>query len=193
MTTPAPEVSGRAFVGILRHVKREVGEAELKRVIGGAPDDTQRALAARIAHTVWFPYSAFAGFLSTLDVKLGRGDPNYARSLGTVAGQSDLGTVFRVYVALASTERLIRGCSRVWPAYYRNCGQMDAIAWAPEKTVLRISGFPQMSPVHCRLMEGWMLAAMKTIGAEVLPGARETSCASRGSQFHEFTCSWRKA
>lgn len=185
-------MSGRAFLGVLRHVKQTVGDAALKGLIAQAPDATQRALSQRIAHTVWFPYAAFAGFLATLDAKLGRGDPDYAKRLGAVAGQSDLGTVFRVYVALASTERLIRGCSRVWPTYYRGCGEMEAISWIPESTVLRITHFPQMSPLHCRLMEGWMVSAMDSLGAEVLPGARETSCMSRGAAFHEFSCTWRK-
>ncbi len=185
-------MSGRAFLGVLRHVKQTAGEAALVRLIAQAPEATQRALSQRIPHTAWFPYTAFSGLLSTLDANLSRGDPEFTKRLGVVAGQSDLGTVFRVYVALASTERLIRGCSRVWPSYYRGCGQMEAIAWEPERTVLRITHFPAMSPLHCRLMEGWMVTAMDTLGAQVLPGAKETACMARGAAFHEFTCTWRK-
>ena len=69
---------------------------------------------------------------------------------------------------------------------------MTATSWSPERTVLRIDGFPGMHPAHCRLMEGWMIAAMRIIGAIVGPGAAETSCCSRGDEAHEFSCSWRR-
>jgi hypothetical protein len=47
-----------------------------------------------------------------------------------------------------------------------------------------------MDPAHCRLMEGWMIAAMDVIGAKVLPGARETACMAGGGPYHEFSCQW---
>ena len=47
-----------------------------------------------------------------------------------------------------------------------------------------------MDPVHCKLMEGWMIAAMDFVGARVLPGACERQCASRGGAYHEFWCRW---
>jgi hypothetical protein len=67
---------------------------------------------------------------------------------------------------------------------------MRAIAWQPNETVLRIEGFPGMHKGHCRLMEGWMIQTMATIGCQVLPGAKETTCESRGGAYHEFACRW---
>ena len=69
---------------------------------------------------------------------------------------------------------------------------MEAVSWLPADTTLRISGFPQMVPQHCRLREGWMIATMNALGADVSEDGGETACCSRGDEFHEFRCKWTK-
>ncbi len=193
-TPPAavPEASGRAFLGIIRSVKESHGAAELTAVVAAAGEETRKAFASRIRHSGWYPYAAFAGFLTALEQRLGHGDPGYGRRLGASSGVKDINSIFRIYLAIASPERLIRGCSRVWPSYYRQAGTMEATAWAPELTTLRITGFPAMAPVHCRLMEGWMIATMEALGLGVSESAGETLCTSRGDPHHEFSCTWSR-
>ena len=188
----APEASGRAFLGIINHIKQAYGQPELTKAISEAPETTRRVFGNRILHSGYYPYEAFAGFLTALQGRFGKGDPQYGRKLGAASGKQDINTVFRIYLALASSERLIRGCTRVWASYYRNAGQMEAIAWAPEKTTLRITGFPKMAPIHCQLMEGWMITTMDALGLQVHDDGRETRCTSRGDAFHEFSCTWSK-
>jgi len=186
----APQASGRAFLGLIRYVKEHHGADEVRRVAEAAPVETRAALAEPIAIDSWYPYAAYVGLLRALDRALGQGDGAYCRLLGSVAGQRDAGTIFRVYIAVASAERLIRSCERIWPTYYRNAGRMVATAWSPDDTVLRIDDFPSMDPLHCRLMEGWMIATMDSIGYRVNDDARESRCPSRGDAYHEFRCSW---
>jgi hypothetical protein len=187
-----PEVSGKAFLGVIRYVKDARGSDFLGSVVDAGAASTKAVFARPIRAGDWHPYEAYAGFLRGLERSMGRGDGRLARQLGEVAGKRDLGTVFRVYVALASAERLIRACSKVWPSYYRNAGTMEAIAWEPTDTRLRITGFAEMEPLHCRLMEGWMIATMNTIGFSVSDDASETRCSSRGAPYHEFACTWTK-
>jgi hypothetical protein len=187
------EVSGRAFLGLIRYVKDKKGDAGLAAIVADAGEPTRQVFAARIGLGDWFPYPAYVGFLRAIDRHIGKGDRKFCRDLGAVAGQRDLGTILRVFVALASAERLIRSCSRVWPSYYRNAGRMEAIDWRPEQTTLRIFDFPEMHPTHCRLMEGWMIATMATIGFRVGEGAGETRCTSKGDPYHEFSCTWTRA
>jgi hypothetical protein len=68
---------------------------------------------------------------------------------------------------------------------------MEAVAWEPARTVLRIHDFPRMDPAHCQLMAGWMMQSMRTIGATVLD-ASESECTSRGGPYHEFVCRWTR-
>ncbi|MBL8951808.1 MAG: hypothetical protein JNK82_13585 [Myxococcaceae bacterium] len=188
---PQPEVSGRAFLGIIAHVREARGPNSIDGLMASTPEVTRAVFKSRILHGTWYPYAAYAGFLSALEAKFGHGDPAYCRHLGASSGVRDINTVFKIYLAIASTERLIRGCSRVWPSYYRNAGTMEAIRWAPDDTLLRIDSFPEMTAQHCRLMEGWMTATMNALGAEVIDG-RESACPSRGDAAHEFSCTWKK-
>jgi hypothetical protein len=187
------EVSGRAFLGIVKHIKRTRGQNGLAAVIAAGDDVSRAAFDRPIRMMAWYPYAAFIGFLRGLDRVLGKaGQRSFYRELGEMAGTRDLGTVLRVYRTLSSPERLIRACDKVWSSYYRNAGRMEAVAWAPEDTTLRIYDFADMDPAHCRLMEGWMIATMRSIGFYVNDDAFERKCMSTGAPYHEFHCTWQK-
>jgi hypothetical protein len=186
------EVTGAAFLGIIRQVKDRCGDKGLAEIVAAVGPRSIEVFGKPIRVMAWYPYSIYTAFLVAIDRRLGRGDLAYCRTLGEQAGKRDLGTIFRIYVALASAERLIRSCTRVWSGYHRNAGTMTAVSWREEETVLRIEGFPGMHPGHCRLMEGWMIETMATIGCDVLPGGHERACMSRGAPHHEFWCQWRK-
>jgi hypothetical protein len=187
------EVSGRAFLGIVKYVKSVRGPQALTSVIAAGNGDCRDAFATPIRLMSWYPYPAFVGFLHGLERALGKaGQHSFCRELGDVAGVRDLGTVLRIYRTLSSPERLIRACDKVWLSYYRNAGRMEAIAWEPEDTTVRIYDFADMDPAHCRLMEGWMIATMRSIGFYVNNDAFERKCMSTGDPYHEFHCTWQK-
>lgn len=188
---PPPEVSGRALLGLLAHLKEKRGPSAVAALLGEMPPALKPVFASRVLHANWYPYEAYVALLKGIAKLEGPPGPAAYRALGASSGVRDLNTVFRIYVAIASTERLIRSAAKVWASYYRHAGAMEAVKWSPEETVLRVEGFPQMAPEHCALMEGWMISTMKTLGAEVLDG-RESKCTSRGDPVHEFTCRWRK-
>jgi hypothetical protein len=179
-----------AFLGAARFVKREHGDAALAAIIDSAHPATRETFSKRIDGLSLQPYESFVGLLESVDRHLGGGDLAYCRTLGDLAARSDLHTIFKGYAIRPSTEAMIRACTPIWGMYTDDAGTMEAFDTRPERTVLRIRGFPGMAPAHCRLMEGWMIAAMDVVGARVLPGARETECQSTGGRFHEFSCTW---
>jgi hypothetical protein len=150
-------------------------------------------MQTRVRASEWYPYAGFTGFLHGADKELDNGTRQLCRELGAIGGRRDIGTAFRVFAAIASPERLIRACRMVWPSYYRDAGTMEALWWTADRTVLRISGFADMHPTHCRLMEGWMIATMEVIGCHVHEGAAETLCMSQGGSYHEFSCTWSRS
>jgi len=178
-----------AFLGLFRAVKREFGEARLAQVLDRASDTTRLMSSERIRHFRWYPYAGFSGFLDCVESTFGQGDGSLSRELGKEAAARDLEDHLDK-LAEASPEDLIKASAMVWDGYYRNAGYMHAISWAPEETVLRISEFSEMTPNHCKLMEGWMIAAMDAIGIIVHDDARERECMSRGGRWHEFWCRW---
>jgi hypothetical protein len=184
------EASGRAFLGIISYLKQRKGPEALGRVLSALDPAARRTFDSAIVGRKWYAYSAYAAFLRAVDTTYGSGDGKMARELGVSAGERDLGSIFKLYVMMASAERLIRSCEKIWPVYYRNAGKMQAIEWAQERTVVRISAFRHMDPLHCRLMEGWMISTMAQLGCRVSDEGRETTCMSNGGPHHEFVCSW---
>jgi hypothetical protein len=191
VTTTDPRVSGRALLGLLAFAKEQGGKPAIDEVIALLSPATAGVFAERLQVLKFYPYSAYIELLGALKRRFGRPNDAFFRRVGATAGARDLGTMFKVYVALASPERLIRSCGRVWSSYYQNAGTMTAVSWDENDTRLRVEGFPKMDRAHCELMEGWMLATMKQIGVIVGDDARETTCASHGGPYHEFACTWR--
>ncbi len=184
-------VSGRALLGLLAFAKERGGEQTVAGIVGKLSEPARDAFAERVQPLRYYPYAVYIELLYALKLRFGRPSQRFFAHLGAAAGERDLGTMFKIYRTLASPERLIRSCSRVWVSYYRDAGTMTAIAWAPDDTRLRIEGFAEMDRAHCELMEGWMIGTMKQIGVVVSEDARETACMSRGDAHHEFACTWR--
>jgi hypothetical protein len=184
-------VNGRAYLGVIRFLAERGAKERLPELLEGASPYLQDVFASRISKLAWYPYATFTELLERLDRQLGSSNGAIARELGTSAGKIDLGSMFRVYRAIASSERLIRGCSKVWPRYYAGAGTMEAESWEPDDTRVRIYDFPEMHALHCKLMEGWMISTMHVLGF-VCTDARQTAFMGRGDPYHEFACRWAR-
>jgi hypothetical protein len=179
-----------AFLGAARHVRHSFGPAVLDEIVRDAGPAAQKTFSKRIDGLGLHPYEAFVGMLRSIDRHLGSGDLSYCRTLGDMAARVDLETIYKVYAIRPSPEKMITACTPIWGMYTDGCGYMEAVDVRPENTVLRILDFSDMDPAHCRLMEGWMTAAMDFIGVNLLPGAGETECVSTGGRYHQFVCRW---
>ena len=192
MASSDPHVRGMAFLGVIRFVKERGAPGALEQIVAQSPPATQQALETRINGLSLYRYEAFAGFLESVAQFMGEGDPNSCQALGQLAARHDLDTIFRVYAEKPAPRKMIKACTPIWGMYTDHAGRMEAVSVEPENTVLRIYDFPTMHPAHCRLMEGWMVAAMDVVGVQILPGAGETQCMSRGGPYHEFSCQWKQ-
>jgi hypothetical protein len=186
-----PRVNGRAFLGAIRFLSEQRARHRLPELIERASPELAQVFASRIGKLGWYPYPTFVEILERLEEMFGTTDGSTARALGTSAGKVDLGSMFRVYRAVASSERLIRGCSNVWPRYYEGAGRMVAETWEPDDTRVRIYDFPEMHVLHSRLMEGWMISTMRVLGF-VCEDARQTAFMGRGDAYHEYACRWSR-
>jgi hypothetical protein len=186
------QVRGRAIVGLVRFIKDDFGPDVLQEIIRDGGPVLKEMFSSQIRSAGWYSYKAYTDFLCSIANRLHLGDPEFFRKVGIKTGSIDMSTILRVYVTIASSERLIRSCTKIWESTYNNAGRMEAIAWNPDNTILRIYYFPQMHPYHCSLIVGWMIATMDSIGLKVDPDSKETKCTSRGDAYHEFFATWQK-
>jgi hypothetical protein len=98
-----PEVSGRAFLGLINQLRDAHGAKALVELKPFLPPATAAVFNARITHAAWYPYDAYIGFLRALTTKYGKGQLEYCRELGRGSGVRDINTVFKIYLAIAST------------------------------------------------------------------------------------------
>jgi len=187
------QANGRAFLGLIRYVKQShgaQGDLVLSLIVKNASPLVQQVFSERIRIQSWHPYQAFGDLLRAMDRKLGHGDPEFFQKVGALSGKLDINSILKVYLSMANPERLINSCGKVWESYYRNAGQMVAISTAPDNSVVRILDFPEMHPLHCSLMAGWMMATMQSLGLK-LHGGEEVKCMHLGDPYHEFRGKWR--
>lgn len=185
------QANGKAFLGLIRFIKDNGGEDLLKQIVKEAGPTTEKTFEKRIMVSSWYPYPAFTNFMDAIAKKVGRGEYQYCRKIGAIAGTRDLGTIFKIYKRIASAERLIKACRTIWADYYKNAGEMAAIKWSPDNTVLQITNFPEMTKNHCDLMLGWMARTMEELDFEILH-CEERFCMSSGDSHHEFFYQWQK-
>jgi hypothetical protein len=186
-----PEANGKAFLGLIKYIKLNGRLEYLDQILRATEPATRQVFSKKIMVSDWYPYSTFINFLATMQSKMSNGDPNFFRLVGSIGGRADMGAIFSIFKRLASFEKLFRSCNSIWSSYYRNAGSMIPTEWKPERTVVQIINFPQMSPLHCRLMEGWFVATLEEIGVRLLRW-EESKCMSKGDPCHEFACSWQK-
>jgi hypothetical protein len=177
-----------AFLGASHYIRHNFGEELLSRIVSDAGPATQKTFSKNRRPGLQ-PYERSSACCAA-STAISAGDLRVLQALGDLAARQDLQTIFKGYAVRPSPEDMIRACTPIWGMYTEGAGHMLAVHARPDNTVLRIHDFPDMDPAHCRLMEGWMIAAMDFIGARVLPGACERQCMSRGDSFHEFWCRW---
>lgn len=185
------KIRGLAFLGAIRHIKHSYGQEKLTELIRDGGPHVRETFRSRVNGLALYPYDALIELLVAVDKKFGKGDLEYCKVVGDLAARNDLETIFKVYKIKPSPEKMIVACTPIWGMYTEDAGYMEAVSTDPKGTILRITGFPKMHPAHCRLMEGWMIAAMDIVGVNVLPGACETECMSEGGRYHEFWCQWQ--
>lgn len=184
------EAIGAAFLGIIRYVKDHRGKDYLDAILQQCDEEFKKIFARKIITVGWYPYRAYGDFLTLADRSMGRGDGELCREIGKFAAVRDMDTIYSIYKEKAKPIQLVRDGGIIWKSYYRNAGRFETISDKPENTVLRIMEFPEMFPVHCRLMEGWMTEVMRLAGAKIIREVREQLCTSKGAPYHEFTCAW---
>jgi hypothetical protein len=187
-----PSAKGTAFLGIFKLIKsRPEGAELLDRAISSLSPQYRDLFKRKVFAIKDYPYAAFVELIRTVDRLLGKGDQAFCREIGRFTAVLDMQSVYNLYKKAATPRDLARDGDIIWKSYYSNAGQMKTEDVSPENTLVRIYDFPEMDPAHCRLMEGWMEQAIVESGGVWLEEIRETKCAARGDEYHEFRGRWK--
>ena len=183
----AASVKGFALRGLLRSVK-DAGWS-IPEVIAVVPESERRAFARPVVSSAWYPYAAFIALVRAVEKLHGRGtDFALSRELGRRSAARDLGGTFRIISAMASVEFLLKRAQIFWSQY---CDRGRLVMETPARNTFaaRLEEFPDIDPVHCRLIEGWFHGMGEALGA-VGMSCRHTRCLRRGDPACEYDGAW---
>lgn len=182
------QIKGFAVRGLLKYVKRHAREGGIRAFLADLREEDAALFDQRVLSSSWYPYATFTVLLEAIDRKLGTGDLSYLERVGESSGREDAGTIFKVVLTLASIERVIAIAPPFWKRYC-NRGWFEPVSVSPGHLEIRLHGFPDIHPGHCRLIAGWIKGLGLTAGAREAR-VEEVACVHRGDSCCEFNAAW---
>jgi hypothetical protein len=119
---------------------------------------------------------------------LGKGDPRFLNQLlGEIAARQFRG-VYKVLIALASPESILRRADQLWRQYY-DCGRLVADRIEPGRAVLRLVDFPDVPLDHEIILQPYIQRVLELTGAVNVRG-EHLACIARGAVECQTLVTW---
>ena len=182
------QVKGTAVRGVLKYVKESGFAGGIPAVIAQLPDRSREVFGQRVLSSSWVPYAAYADLLVAVDRTFSHGDQSLMHPLGRWLGEQDLGTTFKIVALFASVETVLQRSMLFWG---RHCdvGTFETLEATHGRAVGAIKEIPDIHPMHCRLVAGWIEGIGAGAGGHEV-AVRHDRCVHRGHPWCEYTGTW---
>lgn len=182
------QIRGTALRGTLRFVNRADYPGGAPALLRQLSPPLQQVFYQRISSSGWYPYEAYHELLMAVDQLIGQGDLSLMRHLGHFNASQDAESILEVVTSLGGLEAVVPRGGFFWR---RLCDTGDiAVASPAERRVrIAITGFPDISPAHCRLIPGWLEALGWAMG-EPTTSVQTSACVHHGDPVCEFVGRW---
>jgi hypothetical protein len=181
-------IKGTTIRGVLRSIKDN--DWPVPPLLASLPPTAREHYATQIVPSTWYPYPAFTALLEAIDRSYGKPGADVVEEIGRSVAVRDLGTTFRLLLNLAKIEFVGQRAHVMW-ARHCNRGECRMPSFSSTGCLGEIRDFPEVHPIHCRYMVGWIQGLATGIGAE---NARttHTRCSKRGDPICEYTTRWTR-
>ncbi|MEO6325621.1 MAG: hypothetical protein ABIT01_12645 [Thermoanaerobaculia bacterium] len=181
------QIRGFAIRGLLHHAKTKgLAASELIRQLS---PEARASYTSQITHSEFYPYEAFTGLIHVLDQILGDGAGSSIKEIGRSAGKEDIKGIFQVVAFLASPEKAVHRSPSYWSRYC-DTGTFVEEEIRPGYFRLALENFPDIDPLHCRLIEGWNEAGVSSSWGTRNVKVTQVECVSRGGKRCVFEGTW---
>lgn len=183
-------VNGSLLRGALKYVKHAGYPSGIQGLIERVPDDRADEFRKSFLPGSWYPYRTYGLVLETIDREVGRGDGTEIHRMGTYAAGQDAGTGFKIVRIFVSVAKVAAFGHSFWPRTV-DVGSFAPIEHGDGFTRTELTDFPDVHPLHCRLLVGWFEGMCGLLGAK---DARttHTRCVHRGDSTCEFLVEWNQ-
>jgi hypothetical protein len=182
------QIKGTALRGLLRHIKESGFPGGIPAAIAGLPPATREIFATRILASGWYPYAAYANLLTVIAPPAGPQRAPFLVELGRGLARRDAGTTFKIVAMFASAETMLERSALFWT---RHCdtGSFTTVEMKKGSCGGLLSGFPDIDPLHCALVAGWIEGMAVAAGAKAAT-VDKTRCTHRGDPHCEYRVGW---
>jgi hypothetical protein len=181
------KIKGFGLRGLLKFAKEKgVAPGDIVRKL---PEAIRPIFAEPIMHGDFYPYEAFGALLEVVDAELGKGDGAFVREFGQFAARQDVGGIFRIVSFITSPETAVKRAGVFWSRY---CDTGKLVTEEARAGAFRVAmeNFPGIHPLHCRLLEGWIVGLGEVWGVKEIR-SEQIECVHRGGTRCVFAGGWR--
>ncbi len=183
------QIKGFAIRGLLKYIKNSGHPGGIAAVVATLPAEIKPVYDKSIINSSWYPYRAFTTLLRAVDRQLGKGDLSLMEEIGRKSGQEDLGSVFKVFAAVLSTETIIRRSPIFWQKYC-DTGAIECLDVGDHVFHCALKGVPDMDQAQCNLIAGWIRGIGEATGAKSVE-VKQIKCLHKGYAWCEYEGRWR--
>lgn len=181
------QIKGTALRGLLKHAREGGHPGGIPGALAALPAPSRGVFAQRILASGWYPYAAYADLLEALVGSTGDRSA-HLRELGRWLAAQDAGTTFKVVALFASVETMLQRSSLFWT---RHCdaGVFETVDVQKGSGAGVLRDFPDVSPLHCTLLTGWIEGMGEAAGAQRAT-VEKVRCVHRGDAWCEYRGRW---
>ncbi len=182
-------VKGSALSSRVLWLQLAYGEAGIQRLLPQCTPGLRAELEAGVAKARWYPLAQFIELITVIDRLFGEGDLALGDALARHGVDADLTTIYRLLFKAGTTHWILGRAARLWGAHH-DSGHLQVLTRGPNTAVLRIRGFDDPHPIHCRSVLGWGHRSIELSGGAAVKSA-ESQCATRGAPYCQIDASWQ--
>jgi hypothetical protein len=160
---PESESKASGFNSSVRALK-ELYPQKFEAFVAALPPETAALLRTPPLSMSWISSRHFVALLVTALHVLFGGDPEKATEVARRAIANDLGTVYRIFIRLASPAFVLERAGKIYATYTRNNGRLRVIRSGKGFAEMTFEGVVWRSPVTWAYNAGALLATIDATG-----------------------------
>jgi hypothetical protein len=185
------EAKGSSLVATREFVRKNFGEAGLKKWHDALSTEGKKIFGSAIISTNWYPLKE--GLTDPTRKICGifyNGDLKGAWESGRYSAEHGLNGIYRLFIQIASPQFIIKKASTILPTYYKP-SVMKAVEVGSSAAIVEILEFKEISDVIESRVAGWMERALEICGCRNINVAFLKSLL-RGDDRTQFMAKWEK-
>lgn len=183
------DVKGTALVVLPAFIRQRFGEQGHRQWLGALTPGARRDFEAGIGINEWYPIGEYyTGPTRELCRMFYQGRLEGAWEVGRFIADYALRGVYRAFVKLSSVKFFVRRAGVMLPTYYRPCS-IEVLANEDQMTVVRVTRFPNPSPVAENRIAGWMQRGYEIHNCRQVK-VDLSAAISRGDPYTELSLTW---